>query len=106
MTSPINNTSRSTSEALSNKPSATKNKQSTTDSNTQSPTQASSNADTVSLSAASTQVRELQNRLADIPEVDAERVAQIKQEIANGNYPLDAKAIAANLLSLEKALSE
>jgi len=107
MTNPINNTSRSTAESLSTKPSAARSQSSSGNNTAAAPDTASgSSADTVSLSAESTQVRELQNRLADIPEVDAQKVAQIKQEIANGNYPLDSKAIAANLLNFEKALSE
>ncbi|TNF38749.1 MAG: flagellar biosynthesis anti-sigma factor FlgM [Gammaproteobacteria bacterium] len=62
--------------------------------------------DKVSLSEGSLQVRELQQQLENIPEVDAEKVAAIKQAIAQGNYPLDPERIAENLLNLEKALSE
>lgn len=108
MTNPINNTNRSTAESLSAKSSTARGQASSSGNTAAAPDTAptSSTADTVSLSAESTQVRELQNRLADIPEVNAQKVAQIKQEIANGNYPLDSKAIAANLLNFEKALSE
>jgi len=62
--------------------------------------------DKVSLSEESLQVRELQQQLDQIPEVDAEKVQAIKQAIAQGDYPVDAKKIAANLMNLEKLLSE
>jgi len=111
MTHSINSNNRSTNESLRTQSSAARSNATSTGSNASAAPNAgntaqSATADTVSLSASSIQVRELQNRLANIPEVDAQKVAQIKQEIANGNYPLDSKAIAANLLNLEKALSE
>ena len=62
--------------------------------------------DKVSLSEESLQVRELQQQLDQVPEVDAEKVQAIKQAIAQGDYPVDAKKIAANLMNLEKILSE
>lgn len=105
MTSPINNINRSGTDAVSssNGKSRAKAADSSTETSARRPQPAD---DTVSLSEASTQVRELQNQLNDVPEVDAEKVAAIKQEIAKGNYPLDPERIAQNLLNIEKALSD
>lgn len=104
MTSPINNINRSTTEALNGSSTKTRAK---SGSDTQSPPPARVEPqDKVSLSEESLQVRELQQQLDSIPEVDAEKVAAIKQEIAKGNYPLDPERIAENLLNLEKALND
>lgn len=104
MTSPINNINRTTAESLASSSAKTRAKSGTNE-------QASASGrvepqDKVSLSEGSLQVRELQQQLESIPEVDAEKVAAIKQEIAKGNYPLDPERIAENLLNLEKALND
>ncbi len=65
-----------------------------------------STEDTVSLSQESQQVTGLQQQLKDSPAIDQAKVDAIKQEISNGNYPLDAEKIAANLISLEQSLLE
>lgn len=62
--------------------------------------------DTVSLSQESQQVSGLQQQLKDSPAIDQAKVDSIKQEIANGNYPLDAEKIAVNLINLEQSLLE
>ena len=104
MTSPINPTNRSTTESLTSN--AAKTRAKSADSVKQDTTETRSTEDTVSLSQESVHVRELQQQLNEIPEVDAEKVAAIKKEIAKGNYPLDPERIAENLLNLEKALIE
>ncbi len=107
MSIPINNLNRSATESLNSKTASSRLKTSSDgDDVIQSSEITENERDTVSLSAESAQVRGLQNRLGDIPEVDAEKVARIKKEIANGNYPVDSKAIADNLLQLEKALGK
>ena len=65
-----------------------------------------SSEDTVSLSQESQQVIELQQHLKSTPEIDSAKVEAIKQEIANGNYPLDPEKIAQNLFNLEQSLIE
>jgi negative regulator of flagellin synthesis FlgM len=35
---------------------------------------------------------------------DAEKVANIKEAIENGNYPLDARKIAENFVALERLI--
>lgn len=60
--------------------------------------------DTVSLSQGSQQVSSLQQALANSTGIDIAKVETIKQEIANGNYPLDAEKTAANFINLEQEL--
>jgi negative regulator of flagellin synthesis FlgM len=101
MTSPINHINRSTTDTVTSNTGKTREKAPAS-----TPVSRPAAEDTVSLSEESVQVRELQKQLNDIPEVDAEKVEAIKQEIAKGNYPLDPERIAQNLLNLEKALNE
>jgi len=61
-----------------------------------------SSKETVSLSSQS----ELTLHLNNASEVDSAKVEALKQEIAKGNYPLDAQKIAENMISLEKSLLE
>tara|TARA_R110002124_G_scaffold73721_3_gene197718 strand:- start:406 stop:729 length:324 start_codon:yes stop_codon:yes gene_type:complete len=55
----------------------------------------------VSLSPQAQQFQAIEERLRDLPEVDSERVNQIKQAIADGSYQVDSTRIADKLLSLE-----
>ena len=99
---PVNPLGRSTTGAISSnseKPAA-KNDAGNSTSNTVA------SDDTVSLSSKSQQVAGLQQQLKDSPVVDQVKVDAIKQEIANGNYPLDAQKIAENLINLEQSLIE
>ncbi len=104
MTSPINNINRSATESLTGSSAKTRAKSSPDDQ--ASATTRAEPQDKVSLSEGTLQVRELQQQLESIPDVNAEKVAAIKQEIAKGNYPLDPERIAENLLNLEKALND
>ena len=103
MTSPINNINRTTTDPVGSSTSRTREKPAQ-DASTSTARPAAE--DTVSLSAESLQAGELRQQLNNIPEVDADKVAAIKQEIARGNYPLDPESIAENMLALEKALTE
>lgn len=58
-------------------------------------------ADSVSLTDTAARLRRLESSLADLPEVDNERVATIKQAIADGSYQIDAGRIADKLLNFE-----
>jgi len=102
MTNPINPLSRSTSGSVSSN--TEKNQVSNKAENTGS-TRVNTE-DKVSLSLESRQVSGLQQQLKDSPAIDMKKVESIKQEIANGNYPLDAEKIAENLINLEQSLLE
>jgi negative regulator of flagellin synthesis FlgM len=102
MTNPVNPLGRTTTGSLS---SNTEKTQSNSKAEKSSSSSVSSE-DTVSLSAQSQQVSGLQQQLKNTPAVDQAKVDSIKQEIANGNYPLDAEKIAENLINLEQSLLE
>lgn len=104
--SPIDHINRSVTDALTNNNKA-RNKadaDKTAGSATTPAPQAAE--DRVSFSEESLHVRELQQQLDQVPEVDADKVQAIKQAIARGDYPVDPKKIAANLMNLEKILGE
>ena len=100
--SPIDKISRPTVDALSNNG---KSREKPVTSNSAAPSKQPA-ADKVSLSDESLHMRELQQQLEQVPEVDAGKVEAIKQAIARGDYPVDAKKIAANLMNFEKILSD
>ena len=63
-----------------------------------------SSRDTVSLTPQAQQLRDLESRIADLPEVDSNRVNAIRDAIANGSYEIDANRIAEKLMQFEGAL--
>lgn len=63
--------------------------------------EASSERSSVSLSQQAQQLQGIEERLRELPEVDSERVNQIKQAIADGSYQVDSNRIADKLLSFE-----
>lgn len=64
-----------------------------------------STGDTVSLTDTASQLRKLENSLASLPVVDAQRVERVKQAIADGNFQIDPVQVADKMLSFERALS-
>ena len=55
----------------------------------------------VNFSQQAQQLQAIEERLRDLPEVDSERVNQIKQAIADGSYKVDSNRIADKLVSFE-----
>jgi negative regulator of flagellin synthesis FlgM len=106
MTNSINGGPRNRSEILGNQ----SNKAQETSTNRasdvakDSASSAASSGDTVSITSEASKIRELQNSLSNVPDIDMAKVEAIKQEIANGNYPIDHERIASNLIDLEKTL--
>lgn len=105
MTNSINGTPRNRSEVLNSQSTKTNNVTNKTDSAEKPQSNSASTADTVSITSEANKMRELQSSLANVPDIDMEKVEAIKQEIANGNYPIDHERIASNLIDLEKSLS-
>ncbi len=64
----------------------------------QSPDQAK---DTVQLSSDAQQLQKLSDKLKDTPSIDKERVARLKQAVAEGTYIPDSARVAEKLLKLE-----
>jgi negative regulator of flagellin synthesis FlgM len=63
-------------------------------------------SDSVSLTDSAARLRKLENSLADLPEVDSERVATIQRAIADGSYQVDAGRIADKLLNFEASFGK
>ncbi|MFA7594048.1 MAG: flagellar biosynthesis anti-sigma factor FlgM [Thiohalobacteraceae bacterium] len=62
--------------------------------------------DQVSLTPTAQQLRDLEQKVAAHPVVDADRVATIKEALTNGSYTIDPERIAGKMMSLEKALGD
>ena len=60
--------------------------------------------DTVNLTEQAQSLSRLQQKIADTPETDDNKVASIKAAIANGNYKINSNRIAGKMLSQENAL--
>ena len=58
--------------------------------------------DTVELSSQAQDLGRIQQALQDLPEVDAERVAAVAEQVASGNYVVDAEQIALQILVNER----
>ncbi|MEJ6950162.1 flagellar biosynthesis anti-sigma factor FlgM [Natronospora cellulosivora (SeqCode)] len=55
-------------------------------------------ADSMSISAQAKQIKEIEKKLAEVPEIRQEKVAKLKESIAKGNYQIDTKALARKIL--------
>lgn len=62
--------------------------------------------DQVSLTPEAKQLRDLEAKVASMPEVDSNRVNQIKQQLANGSFEVNPERIASKMMSLERALGD
>ena len=62
--------------------------------------------DTVELTSGAKLLERLEKTLASLPDVDSVRVAEVKAAIENGEYEIDADAIAAALIRLERSFGE
>ncbi len=62
----------------------------------------STQADSVSLSGTAEQLARMQSRLDEVPSIDRERVEAIKAAIARGEYRVDTRRVAEQLIAMEK----
>ena len=62
--------------------------------------------DTVQLTSNAKLLEQLDKTLASLPAIDSARVAEIKTAIENGDYEIDAQAIADAMIRLDRSLGE
>ena len=62
--------------------------------------------DSVSISEATRLARDVQAQLASFPEVNADRVAELKQKVQSGSYAVDSYALAGKIVMLEGMIPE
>ena len=65
-----------------------------------------SSTDTVNLTSNAKLLQRLDKALATLPAVDSDRVAEIKTAIENGDYQIDADAIADAMIRLDRSFGE
>ena len=65
----------------------------------------SSVSDTVSISDSAASLGRVNNTLDSTPVVDAKRVEQMKQAIADGSFKVDAERVADKLMKFESILT-
>ena len=62
--------------------------------------------DTVKLTSDAKLLERLDKSLSTLPAVDAERIAEIKTAIENGDYHVDADAVAEAMIRLDRSLGD
>jgi len=63
-------------------------------------------SDTVELTSSAKLLERLEKTLASLPAVDSKRVEEVKAAIENGEYEIDADAIADAMIRFERFLGE
>jgi len=59
---------------------------------------AAAKTDTVVISDAAKRIQEVRSQLDDVPDVNEEKVAQLRNEIENGSYKINADQIAGKMI--------
>ncbi len=72
----------------------------------QSATSPVSAGDTVNLTSSAKLLERLDKTLESLPAVNAERVAEIRNAIENGDYDIDVDAVADAMIHLDRSLGE
>lgn len=70
------------------------------------PSSRASTNDTVELTSGAKLIERLEKDLASLPDVDSLRVAEVRTAIENGDYQIDATAIADAMIRIERSFGE
>jgi negative regulator of flagellin synthesis FlgM len=57
--------------------------------------------DTVKLSGAAQTLQNQESKINGLSDIDQQKVDQIKQAIASGNYKIDSQKLASNMASMD-----
>ncbi|MDP2322882.1 MAG: flagellar biosynthesis anti-sigma factor FlgM [Gammaproteobacteria bacterium] len=68
-------------------------------------TGSSSTASQVNLTSTATNLKQIEARIKDLPDVDRARVDAMRQRVESGTYEVDAKRLADRLLAFERDLA-
>ena len=69
------------------------------DSSENNSNKAAAKTDTVVISDAAKRIQEVRSQLDAVPDVDEEKVAQLKKQIEDGTYEINADKIAGKMIS-------
>lgn len=61
---------------------------------------------TISLTAITARLKELEQSLANQPFIDRQRVEGVRRALFNGAYTIDAERVAGKIIAFEKALDD
>ncbi len=68
------------------------------------PTPAKTTEDVVNISPQASTLKSLESKIGKQPDINQERVANIRKAIAEGRYPVDAEKLAQKLLEMDDLL--
>jgi negative regulator of flagellin synthesis FlgM len=70
------------------------------------PAEEAANAnDSVTLTGTASQLQALERAVAEVPEVDGERVSEVREAVADGTYRIDNERLASRLMRFEVMMS-
>ncbi|MBU2873936.1 flagellar biosynthesis anti-sigma factor FlgM [Marinobacter salexigens] len=64
----------------------------------------SARGENVNLSSQARNLKQLEQKLGDYPEMDDERIEQIRSALENGTYKIDAEKLAQKMLDMDKSI--
>ncbi len=60
--------------------------------------------ESVSLSSQAKNLKQLEQKLGDYPEMDDDRIAEIRSALENGTYKIDAEKLAQKMLEMDQSI--
>lgn len=64
----------------------------------------SARGENVNLSSQAKNLKQLEQKLGDYPEMDDDRIEQIRSALENGTYKIDAEKVAQKMLDMDKSI--